>query len=172
MPVLKTDGGDHTPEKWAMATAQMLAPVDLNAPGARQVMNLQGQLADLLVPHHKKVQDGERASLAASGDAHLANPLTPKDFVDAAYAEVVAAFNASPYAAKTQDPDWQVEVKSLLAAHFATSQFTARSWHADRPGASPEAIAWKKSFHAGAPQEPEPAPDAPDPDPEPEQAAA
>jgi len=166
MPILVTDGGDHTPDKWALATAQMLAPVDLNAPNARAVIDLQGKIADALQPHHAKVQDAERASLAAAGEDHLTTPYTAGDYVDEAFAEVEALFRALPDAlvrraipgassdldnvAWNKFPDneaWATAVKHMIGSHFTTSQFSARSWHCDRPGASEAAIAWKNAHH-------------------------
>ena len=167
MPVLITDGGDHTPEKWALATAQMLAPVDLNAPNARAALDLQAKLADILGPHHKRVQDGERASLQANGDDHLASDYTAPDHAEAAFEDVAAAFRAvdpglkrpgdgKAWATFPDDPEWAAAVKALLASHFTTSQVNARFWHCDRPGASEAAIAWKAGHHGNQAPEGEP----------------
>ena len=65
---LKTDNGDHSPQDWAIATADHLIGFDVSKGTTAEYMEavkLEIAIVDALTPHHDKVQKTERAKLAA-----------------------------------------------------------------------------------------------------------
>jgi hypothetical protein len=141
--ILKTDGGPHAPEAWAVATAGMLVVIDDKVQGARllQAQRLQVAVADALVPHHSNVMDGERGKLTAKGAAHYEVPFGSDADVDAAVASIQTAAANTPWADHFQEPEVITGMKALLHNHFSTVQDVERSWHKYRAAASPVAAA-------------------------------
>lgn len=132
--ILKTDGGSHTPEQWAMATAMTVLPIDPKVVDSRLLaaQKLQVRIAEVLVPHHAHVQTTEQSELAVKGDARLAEPPGHPDVVDTAMAEIVDAAKGSEWEAHLADPEVQAEMRRLLHEHFVSAQLIERSWHQDR----------------------------------------
>lgn len=134
--VLITNGGAHPPEKWAVATAQQIFPIDQKIDSDRMVMAKRAELAivEALLPHHAGIQTTERSGLAASVD-HLDTPLDADAEADQAVAAVCAALKGTPWENKTADPAWRAEVRSIIHQHFRTAKDIERQWHVKRQGA-------------------------------------
>lgn len=134
--VLATNGGPHPADKWAMVTAEHLLPLDPDIVGDKLLpaQKLQVAVAEALVAHHTKVQDGERVQLSSKGDARLAEPVGAADTVDQAYQDVVAAAKGTPWEDHVQKPEVAKIMKDILHSHFKTSQDIERSWYKDRKG--------------------------------------
>jgi hypothetical protein len=170
---LKTDHGAHPPEKWALATAHNLVLIAPNSDMLiqRAASELQFKVADALVKHYRNLQEAEAGALALHGDDHLATPIDPLPYVDAALADVVAAAKGTSWEEKFKSterrehefnvflapgeeplppyPSVQDVMKSLIASYFAGAIHNARSWHADKHPEGPNAIAFKKAHHPG-----------------------
>lgn len=130
--ILITDGGAHPPEKWAVATGEMICPIDPKKDDAIVAKRTQLAVIDALLPHHTDTQNSERAALSAKGDDRLAEAHDPVPAAEAALEAVIAVLKNSPYAAKTEDPEWRKQVGQVLASHFATSANIERQYHCHR----------------------------------------
>jgi len=138
--ILKTDGGPHSAEDWAMATAGMLLPMD-NLSGGKllQAQRLQIAVAEALVPHHATVQNAEREHLLANGANHYDVALGAGQDVDAAMTAVQAAGAGTPWEEHLKDPKVVAAMREVIHNHFMTAQHIERSWHKDRAAAAPAA---------------------------------
>jgi hypothetical protein len=132
--ILKTDGGPHSPETWAVATANMLVPLDENMQGARllQAEKLKVAIAEAMVPHHSNIMTNERSKLTENGAAHYPSPFGSEEDVNAAVASIQAASAGTPWADHYQKPEVTEALKDVLHNHFSTAQDIERSWHKDR----------------------------------------
>lgn len=137
MQVLVTNGGPHSPETWAIATAQVIAPIDENlqkTDGARHLaaLKLQAAIADALVSHHANVQHTERSHLSRKGDAHLAWELGADDCIDAAVSAIQSAATGTDWESHFREPQIVEIIKHEVHVHFRTAQQIERQWHCDR----------------------------------------
>jgi len=160
--ILKTDGGPHSPDKWALATTGqiMQAVFSTSAGETAAARKFEIALLDILAPHHEKVQLHERGKIEEHGLDRLAHPVEPQLHCDAVVADIAAAALAAgsvtapdpdkPGEVKTIDlgahfakPDVQEALAGLIGAHFASAMDIERSWHADRNAGHPEAKAYR-----------------------------
>lgn len=156
------NGGIHPSDKWAVITAEQICGVnpDPAAPNALAAKRLQLQIAEILMPHHQGVSNSEKGHLKALGDDHLDTPHDPIPAAERALADVIAAYQSTPFAAKTNDPAWRAVVGGLLATHFATSADIERQWHCHRnPSEKAKAFLAAKSPPPEMISEPETAPE-------------
>ena len=155
MRVLKTDGGPHSPEKWAVATAEHICPIDDKVDGDRLLAakKLQTAIAEALMPHHDKVQATERGHLHAKGDDHFDNPLDPTQHLDEAMAAIIGAAKGTPWEAHFSQADVQAAIRHEVGTHFASAMDIERQIHADKHPHHPKARAYKAARHSAAPQE-------------------
>ena len=128
--ILKTDGGPHSAEAWALVTAEYIVDVDPNADATVQVAarNLETKIINALIAHHKAVEDSENAKLAAGGDDHLATDIVHDNTVEGALADVLACVVGTPWEAKFADPEMQGKIKYVLNDHFTTNSGVHRDW--------------------------------------------
>lgn len=148
--VLVTNGGPHPADKWAVATAEHIFPIDPSVVGDRflAAKKLQLAIAVALEPHHEGVQEAERAKLAAAGDDHLQTPHDPLAAAEAALAEIQAAAAGTPWEAHFADAEVQRVVIQEVGNHFATAEHIERQWHCHR-NPSDAAKAWLAQHHPG-----------------------
>ena len=94
---LITNHGTHSPEQWAMATAQTIFDIEPSVVGDRliQAQKVQVAIAEALVPHHSNVQETERSQLAADV-AHILSPYAVDQYLEQALADIVAAAKVHP----------------------------------------------------------------------------
>jgi hypothetical protein len=146
--IMATDGGAHPPDVWAQVTAEQIAPVlpDMSGTQRKQALALQLKIADVLEPHHKRVQDDEKVKLTAD-TAHIMAPPDPTAYLAKAVADVVAAAVGSPWEANFQKPELQDLIGREIGSHFATAQHIEKSWHADRNPMHPAAIEFRTQHH-------------------------
>jgi hypothetical protein len=146
--IMATDGGSHPPDVWAQVTAEHIAPVlpDMSGNQRKLALALQLKIADVLEPHHKRVQDDEKGRLTAD-TAHIMVPPDPEAYLDKAVADVVAAAAGSLWEANFQKPEFQSLIRLEIGTHFATAQHIEKSWHADRNPAHPAAIEFRTQHH-------------------------
>lgn len=171
--ILKTDGGPHPAEKWAFATATHLVLVSPNADSLlqRDAFLLQMKVADAIEKHYTELQKVEADALALHGDDHLATPIDPTPYIDAALADVVAAAKGSKWEKHFQSterkphesnaflapneeplepyPSVQDVMRTVLATHFATAMHVHRSWHVDKNPDGKNAKAFTAAHHPG-----------------------
>ena len=150
MIILSTDGGPHTADKWAAATAEMLVPLGAIDDGARRTaaMRLQADVADALMPHHQGVADAEANGLAENGSDHLLTDFDSDDYVPDALAAVIKAAKGTLWEAHFSESAVQEQIALVLASHFNTGADVARQWHADANPDCPIAAAYKAERHS------------------------
>lgn len=130
MLVMVTNGGPHPPETLALATAQVICPIDPELPktdGARhlEALCLQAEIAKALVPHHAEVQN-----------AHRAAPDTELGVDDGRLAESLRAVQQAaldtPWQEHFQKPEVVALIREELHKQFRTTQQIERQWASDK----------------------------------------
>ena len=157
---LVTDGGPHSADDWAYASACALLegiPVDqkssLRTKIDRAKDALRPKIADLFQAHHDSVQAKERALLAAGSHDRLTADLNAGEHTDieAGIASVVDVMKPlfSEFGSKEIEYE-RIEsavvdiVRHRFASDLNTNQWIERSWHADRNPTLPQAVAFRK----------------------------
>lgn len=134
--IMITNGGPHSHEKWAIATAQQIIEIGANATStqAMDARKLENKIIDLLEVHHQEVQENERAMIKDRGHDRLSEDLAfdVSDRVDGPVSQIVSASVGTPFEAHFAKPEVQAYLRDLIATHFRTSMQIERSWHADR----------------------------------------
>lgn len=150
--ILTTDHGTHSPEKWAMATANMVFPYDPVTVGEHLIaaQKLQIQIAEALMPHHEAVQTTERDHLEGDAAARYEAPHDVDATVDEAVGAVAAAARASPWAEHFAKSEVQAAMRDVIGSHLATAQHIERQHHAMHNPS--EAAAIFKTRLSGVPQ--------------------
>jgi len=151
--VLITDHGAHSPEKWALATADHLVHLDEAKANPAEIIaarKLETAIAEALAGHHAKVQGLEASSLSADAEAHLAKDYDASEHIAEAVAAVVACAKGTPFEAHFARADVQEQIGEVIHQHFRSAQHIARSWHCDKNPRSPAAQAWRAKHHAAA----------------------
>jgi hypothetical protein len=151
--ILVTNGGPHSAEKWAEATASHIVDIADHIAGEKRgaAIKLQAAIIDMLTEHHTAIQVGERSSLQTVGHSRLQVALDPDDHLslDQVVADIIAAAKGTPWTAEFDDPEAAAHVKAVLFQHFTTSMHVERSWHADRNPSVPEAIQFRATHNLG-----------------------
>ncbi len=152
--ILVTNGGPHSADRWAEATASHIVDIADHIAGEKRgaAIRLQAAIIDILTTHHTTVQVGERNVLQNVGHSRLCAPLNPIDHVsiDQIVSEIIAAANGTPWAAEFNDPEAAIHLRAVLHQHFATSMHIERSWHADRNPNIPEAMQFRATHNLGS----------------------
>ena len=129
--VLISQHGNHSPEKWAVATAAMIFPIDeSNLSGERllEAKRKEMELIELLAKHHAWHQNDEKSKLN-DDPSHLLN--TIESDAEAITSKVIELMHGSSFQDHFTDIDVQVAVRDLLRSHTITNRYTERSWFAD-----------------------------------------
>lgn len=165
--VLITDGGPHSPSKWAEATASHIVSIANHVSGTTRgaAIKLQAAIIDILEGHHTSVQHGERQKIADVGHNRINHVYDVAEHVNIPEIinEIVAAAVGTPweadfkYPGQLADPlqnilyiaSFAENLDVLLHAHFRTSMHIERSWHADRHPETKQAKAFRSIHHPG-----------------------
>lgn len=168
--IMKTNGGPHPADKWAIVTVSQIMQGVFGISNAETVSQRKLELAmlDAIEKHHHHVQHHERSKIAEHGMDRLTHPLDPTEHLDDPVSELVAATKAigevemadsdNPgntkmvnVAAHFAKPDVQEQLRLLIGRHFATSMDIERSTHADRHRDHPVAKAYRhaRAEHGG-----------------------
>lgn len=151
MRALITNNGTHSPEKWAVATAEHICPIDESAMSADRLLaakKLQVAIAEALIPHHTKVQHHEKGALKEKGDEHFDTPCDPSIHLDEAMAAIIAAAKGTPWEAHYARADVQAAIRQEVGNHFATAMDIERQHHADKHPHHKKAQSYKAMRHA------------------------
>ena len=135
--ILKTDGGPHSGETWAILSADVIFPIDdpiaPMAPERRlAAMQLQTAIAVALAPHHGRVQEDERGKLLVQAHARFTEPCDGEAHLDEAVAAIQSVATGTPWQTHFQDPSVIAAVRGELGRHFGSAQDIERQWHAHR----------------------------------------
>lgn len=152
-----TNNGTHSPEDWAVMTAEIFMPLPDTMDGGRklQALKLRAAIAEAMVPHHTKVHTHIRERLKEKGDAHFAelgSQVEPEvdHYLDDAMASVMASVAASKdekFIAHFNDPEVQAVIRDTIARHFRSHIDVEQQHHADKHPHQPNARAYKLWKH-------------------------
>jgi hypothetical protein len=149
---LITNGGPHSVEKWAEATASHIVEIADHVSGEKRgaAIKLQAAIIDVLEKHHGAVQDGERAAIKANGHDQILKEIHSHDHVSAEHVadEIIAAAQGTAWEEAFNDETMHKNLCDLLTQHFRTSMHVERSWHADRNPNTEQAKAFKERHHS------------------------
>ena len=162
--VLITNGGPHSPEKWAVATAEIIFDINPAMASDRllQAKRLQLAIVEALIPHHAGVMDRERGHMAGdkkqrnlrkSDDLHTDHQKEAGAEADEAIAAIQAAAKGTPWEGHCSEPERVAAWRNIIASHFMTSKHIEHCWHSDRQNGRAPA--------EGTPVPPSPAPSSP-----------
>lgn len=146
--IMVSDNGPHSPEKWAIATAEIIVDIDSGIAGNRliQAQKLQTAIAEALVPHHTTVQVDERSKLATDV-SHIHTPHSAKEYIDQVMKDIVGAAKGTPWENHFVNPQVQETIAEIAANHFMTAQHIERLWHADRNPSCADSQQYKTRFN-------------------------
>ena len=142
--IMITNGGSHPPEKWAMVTAERIFDIGGSVAGDRliQAQKLQLAIAEVLMPHHEKIQSTERTKLDEDSK-HLLAPTDATDYLDDIMDDIVKVSKGTPWQDHFKRPEVQDAARRIIMADIATVQHVERMWHADHHPDSPESQTYK-----------------------------
>lgn len=148
MQIMITNGGPHSHEKWAIATAEQIIQIGASATGtqAMDARKLENKVIEILEGSHKSVQEDERDNL--KDDDHLLTEFDASDYIDEPLAQIVEASKGTPFEGHFAKVETQSYLRDLLGTHFRTSMHIERSWHVDRNSDHVHAEAFRQR-HSG-----------------------
>jgi hypothetical protein len=134
--LITNNSNTHPPESWAATTASMIFAVDNEIDGVKRIeaMRLQTKLADLLVEHHRRVQEEEDRMLHERDDHHASELKVDEDHLNEVVNEVMEAAKGSPWEERFNEPGMRDNVRQLIGDHFATSKNVHRMAYRQRRG--------------------------------------
>jgi hypothetical protein len=130
--ILITNNGKHSPDKWAMVSAEMIFPLDNTAlVGERLIaaQKFQTQIAEILSPHHESVMEDEKAKLDDNTE-HFETLHNAEEYFDDVIHDIQSAAEATPWAEHFTHPEVIAVIKEIILNHMHTVQHTERLWHA------------------------------------------
>jgi hypothetical protein len=150
--ILTTDHGTHSPEKWAIATANMIFPYDPATVGEHLIaaQKLQIAIAEALIEPHATVQDQERNHLSGDALARYEAEHDVDDHTDDAVERVLVVADGTPWADHFAKPEVKAAIREVVGSHFATAQHIERAHHAQHNPS--DAAAVFKTRLTGVPQ--------------------
>ncbi len=133
MQLMITDGGPHSPEKWAAVTVRGVIDIAETAPDAllREAREFEDKAVATLTRHHALVQDHERNGLSTEGADRLASNIDPSGHIPDAVDDIIALSKGTSFAAHFATPETREYLERLLHEHFHHSMWIERSWHAN-----------------------------------------
>lgn len=151
--VLTTDGGPHSAEKLAAATAGQIIEIAATAAGEQELegRRLEVKIIDILEKHHTTIQEAERAAIAEKGSDHLTHNHNPNQHVevDAIVNEILDAGKQSKWADHFSKPDVVQHIRHAVSSEMATSIHIERLWHYVRNPHDEKAKAYHKIYNPG-----------------------
>lgn len=149
---LITDGGPHSSEKWAEATASHIIQIGEHIAGDElaRARRFELTLIDILEGHHCTVQDGERGAIDEHGHDRLLHHCDCSHHVDVegVLNEIVEAAASTSFATHFARPEVRVYLRDMLGTHFNSSIHVERCWHADRNPVAPQSQQYMAIHHA------------------------
>jgi hypothetical protein len=147
-----TDGGPHSTEKWAEATASHIVQIAEHVAGTHRAsaVKLEAAIIDILEGHHTTVQSGERAKIAEHGHARLLHDNDPEHHLslEEAVADIINAAAGTPW--EDDFLGMGLDLMHLLASHFKTNIHIERAYHADRNHHTDEAAQFRAKNNVGS----------------------
>lgn len=154
--ILVTNGGTHSPEKWAAeSAAQLVDIIQINENSivfesmTKAKTELEKSIENILVLHHDTVKAHEITAIDEQGFDRLGHTLDPEaDHLEAAVSDVQIAADNTMFGTHFRKPEVEKFIRSTLGSHFATVRQIERSTHADKHLHEPKAKAFRAQFHS------------------------
>lgn len=151
--ILKTDGGPHSPGKWATATAGQIIEIAASASADQEAegRRLELQIIDILEKYHSLVQESERNALETKGSGHLDHYHNPNIHVNVQEVvnEIVTAGRTTQWAPHFENQEVVNHIYNTIATDMATSMHIERQYHCDRNPNDEVAQSYKNTYHKG-----------------------
>ena len=147
--ILITNGGPHTPEKWASACAARLVELAPSLDGAKLIaaQKLQATVAEALVSHHEASRTDVRASLAADPDGHFAAVAhNPGSRMETALAAVLACAKGTPWEAEFAAPANVERMRHAIGQSLVDLAHVERLHYADTNPRNAAASAYRAAY--------------------------
>ena len=130
---LITNGGTHSPEKWAATSCEQIIKIAADAAGEQAIegRRLELKLLDILEGHYAIVQSEEKEGLSKWGEDRYATPIDVKDRVDAAWNDILQASKGSLFEKHFMQENVQDHVREVLRKDAVSIMEIERSWHKD-----------------------------------------
>jgi len=149
--ILTTNGGPHSPEKWAIATASNIIEIAASAAGVQEMegRKLENTIIDILEKHHTSVQLKERDKLVTHGSDALVHEFNVNEHVEIedVVKEIVAAGKQSKWSQHFDKPEVLSYIRQVIGTDFATNMQIERFYHCDRNPHDQKAIDYKARYH-------------------------
>lgn len=145
---LISNDGPHSPDDWAIATAEEIFALDPSLVAGRllEAKRIQLAIASLLSPIHAAVMSKEKEALCSNPD-HCDNAHEIGDMAHEAVNEIAELARRSPWGNLLNSNEWQVEAIAALSQHLITAIHIERLWHADRNPENAAAQSYKAKYH-------------------------
>jgi hypothetical protein len=138
--IIKTDGGEHSPELMASVCAGQIMSIDpskMAGPKLIAAQQLELAVTQALIRHHTGARDAVRDELKANAAAHFARPdlHDPGARLDQALADVTAAAVGTPWESEFADETKRAAIRQVIGQFLVDMAHLERLYHADRePG--------------------------------------
>lgn len=151
MAIAIVSQGNHTPDKWALTTAQIIFDLDGSLAGSRllQARGIQNQIAVILSDYYDDLIDQERGDLEAFFD-HCDAPYNVHCAAMTATFDIRALLVGTPWEDKAADPEWVGDVARTIQTHLETAIHVERLLFADLNPTNPSAVAYRARFHGAS----------------------
>lgn len=150
--ILVSEGGGHSPDKWAVLSSEMIFRIDPVVDGDRLIAarRLQNDIAAALSPIFDAHQKEERDCLAKDGDAHLMHDHDARDRAAKAIDAIAAVAKKTPWEKHWADLDVRFAAMTEIMSHLATAAKEERMLYSD-VAPSQESTDWKEALMRGDP---------------------
>lgn len=133
--VMKTDGGPHPPEKWALKIADDVFPISDGVPPGKEIAAKEFQitLAKALVSHVQAAMRHENSKIKETDGERLHHDYEDAGkHADEVIKSIVSMSKGTLFEAQMSTASWQEAAKSVIADRLSHVMQIERSWHADR----------------------------------------
>ena len=146
--ILITNNGVHSPEKWAMITAQSVFDIQSTVQEDRliEAQKFQILLAEQLQTHHSAAQIEERTALANDAE-HILKAFNVSSYVEKMLQAVISVAKGTLWEAHFAMTAVQNAVREVSQDHLFTVHHIERLSHADKNPTCPHATQYKAFFH-------------------------
>ena len=148
---LTSEAGNHSPDRWALATAQTIFDIDpaIDAGRLLAAHAIQNQIAIVLSAIYGEIIALEAYDLQAFFD-HCDTPYGVDQTAMAAVFQIRDILKTTPWADKAQDPQWVEDAARTIQTHLETALHVERLLYADANPTNPSAVAYRARFHGAS----------------------
>jgi hypothetical protein len=146
--ILITNNGVHSPEKWAMMSAQNIFNIQSTVQEDKliEAQKFQILLAEQLQTHYNDAQIEERTALTNDAE-HVLKAFAVSSYVEKMLQAVISIAKGTLWEAHFAITSVQNAVREVLQDHLFTVHHIERLSHADKNPTCPHATQYKAFFH-------------------------